>query len=43
VTIPKASTREHLAANLAAASLELSPEEVERIDAIDREEELFPE
>jgi 2,5-diketo-D-gluconate reductase B len=43
VIIPKASSREHLAANLAAASLDLSAEEIARIDAVDREEELFPE
>ncbi|MDS0281052.1 aldo/keto reductase [Haloarcula onubensis] len=43
VTIPKASSREHLAANLAAADLELTDDEVARIEAIEREEELFPE
>ena len=43
VTIPKASSRGHLAANLAAADLELTPEEIGRIEAIDRREELFPE
>jgi 2,5-diketo-D-gluconate reductase B len=43
VTIPKASSREHLRANLAARSLELTPAEVERIDDIDRERELYPE
>lgn len=43
VTIPKASSRAHLEANLAAADLDLSDEDVARIDAIDREEELFPE
>ncbi|WP_436929032.1 aldo/keto reductase [Halosimplex halobium] len=43
VTIPKASSAEHLRANLAARSLELSPAEVERIDDIDRERELYPE
>jgi len=43
VTIPKASSPEHLKANLAAADLELTPDDVARIEAIDREEELFPE
>ncbi|WP_255170893.1 aldo/keto reductase [Natrononativus amylolyticus] len=45
VPIPKASSRAHLEANLAAVDLadELEPAEIERIDAIDRTEELFPE
>ncbi|WP_135363537.1 aldo/keto reductase [Halosimplex halophilum] len=43
VTIPKASSEEHLRANLAARSLELSSAEIERIDDIDRERELYPE
>ncbi|MFC4357447.1 aldo/keto reductase [Halobium salinum] len=43
VTIPKASSRAHLEANLAAAELELDDEDVAAIEAIDREEELFPE
>ena len=43
VTIPKASTEEHLRANLAAADLELTESEVAAIDAVEREEELFPE
>lgn len=43
VTIPKASSREHLQANLAARELSLDSEDVERIDGIDREVELFPE
>ena len=43
VTIPKASSREHLRANLEAQHLNLSDEEVARIDAIDRERELYPE
>ncbi|MBV0901589.1 aldo/keto reductase [Haloarcula salina] len=43
VTIPKASSRAHLEANLAAAELELADAEIERIEGIDREEELFPE
>ncbi|WP_435194956.1 aldo/keto reductase [Natronomonas sp. EA1] len=41
--IPKASSEAHLRANLAAAELSLSPEEVARIDAIEEREELFPE
>jgi 2,5-diketo-D-gluconate reductase B len=41
--IPKASSREHLAANLAAREVELDDEDVARIDGIEREEELFPE
>ncbi|MFC6786376.1 aldo/keto reductase [Halobaculum halobium] len=43
VTIPKASSERHLRANLAAADLDLDAEDRERIDGIDREEELFPE
>jgi 2,5-diketo-D-gluconate reductase B len=43
VTIPKASSERHLRANLAAADLELSPAETAAIDAVEREEELFPE
>ena len=43
VTIPKASSRPHLRANLAAADLELTDAEIARIEAIEREEELFPE
>ncbi|MCU4719565.1 aldo/keto reductase [Halapricum hydrolyticum] len=43
VTIPKASSREHLEANLAARELQLDPEDIERIDGIEREVELFPE
>ncbi|WP_435062534.1 aldo/keto reductase [Halobaculum sp. EA56] len=43
VTIPKASSEAHLRANLAAADLELDPEDEARIDAVEREEELFPE
>ncbi|WP_306056449.1 aldo/keto reductase [Natronococcus wangiae] len=43
VTIPKASSREHLEANLEARDLELEPAEIDRIDGIDRTEELFPE
>ena len=43
VTIPKASSRAHLAANLDAAGLELSTADIKAIEAIDRKEELFPE
>ncbi|PSQ03759.1 aldehyde oxidoreductase, partial [Halobacteriales archaeon QS_6_71_20] len=43
VTVPKASSEAHLRGNLEAAALELDPEDHERIDGIDREEELFPE
>lgn len=41
VAIPKASSEEHLAANLAAAGLELTRAERERIEAIDEGEKLF--
>jgi 2,5-diketo-D-gluconate reductase B len=43
VTIPKASSRAHLEANLAATELELSADDRSRIASIDAEEELFPE
>jgi 2,5-diketo-D-gluconate reductase B len=43
VTVPKATSREHLEANLAAAALELTDADRERIESVDREEELFPE
>ncbi|ELZ49371.1 aldo/keto reductase [Halorubrum coriense DSM 10284] len=43
VTVPKASSAAHLRANLAAAALELTDAEVAAIDAVEREEELFPE
>jgi 2,5-diketo-D-gluconate reductase B len=43
VTIPKASSERHLRSNLEAADLRLTDAEVERIDAVEREEELFPE
>ena len=43
VTIPKASSERHLRANLAAADLELDPDEIATIDAVERETELFPE
>jgi 2,5-diketo-D-gluconate reductase B len=42
-TISKASSEEHLRANLAAVDLELTDAEVAAIDAVEREEELFPE
>jgi 2,5-diketo-D-gluconate reductase B len=41
--IPKASSPEHLRSNLAATELVLDERDVERIDAIDREVELYPE
>ena len=40
VPIPKATSETHLRDNYAALSLELDAEDVERIDAIDREERL---
>jgi 2,5-diketo-D-gluconate reductase B len=43
VVIPKASSRAHLVGNLQAGELALDEEDVARIDAIEREEELFPE
>ncbi|MFC4436737.1 MULTISPECIES: aldo/keto reductase [Natrialbaceae] len=43
VTIPKSSSREHLEANLEALDLELTDDDRERIDAVERTEELFPE
>jgi len=43
VTIPKASSREHLRGNFEAQRLDLDGEDVARIDAIDRERELYPE
>jgi 2,5-diketo-D-gluconate reductase B len=43
VTVPKASSRAHLAANLAAADLRLDEADVAAVEGIDREEELFPE
>lgn len=43
VTIPKASSRSHLKANLDAPDLKLTDDEIARIEAIEREEELFPE
>ncbi|WP_436935092.1 aldo/keto reductase [Halovenus marina] len=41
--IPKASSREHLEANLAAQSVDLDPEDVAAIDGVEREDELYPE
>lgn len=41
-TVPKATSPDHLRANLVARELSLSDAEVGRIDAIDRREELFP-
>ncbi|SDQ31022.1 aldo/keto reductase [Natronobacterium texcoconense] len=43
VPIPKASSREHLEANLKALEVELESEDRRRIDGIDETEELFPE
>jgi len=42
VVVPKASSRAHLEANLAAAALALDPGDVERIEGVEREEELYP-
>jgi len=42
VTIPKAASRDHQRANFEARHLELDAEELERIDAIDREHEIYP-
>ena len=41
VSIPKASSAEHLEANLAAADLRLDPEDYERIGGIESGEKLF--
>ena len=41
--VPKASSTAHLRSNLAAGDLALDEADVARIDAIDREEELYPE
>lgn len=43
VTVPKATSRTHFEANLAAADLELTVDDRKRIESVDREEELFPE
>ena len=40
IVIPKASSREHLASNLAATDLELTPEELRTIDAFDEHHRL---
>jgi 2,5-diketo-D-gluconate reductase B len=39
--IPKASSREHMADNLAARDLDLDDEDIERIDAIERRERVI--
>lgn len=41
--IPKASGREHLEANRAALYIELDPDDVDLIDSVEQEEELYPE
>ncbi|MFP9192826.1 aldo/keto reductase [Natrialbaceae archaeon A-CW1-1] len=41
--IPKASSRDHLEANLSATDIDLEAADVAAIDGIDRTEELFPE
>ncbi|SNZ06042.1 2,5-diketo-D-gluconate reductase B [Natronoarchaeum philippinense] len=41
--IPKASSREHLEANRAALDIDLDADDVEAIDGIERENELYPE
>ncbi|WP_255195329.1 aldo/keto reductase [Halorarius litoreus] len=43
VTVPKATSRRHLEANLAAADLELPDADRAAIESIERVEELFPE
>lgn len=43
VAVPKASSEAHLRANLAAADLELTADETAAIDAVEHEQELFPE
>ena len=43
VTIPKASSEAHLRANLEAAGVALDPADHDRLDGIEREDELFPE
>lgn len=43
VTVPKASSRAHLEANLAAADIALTDADRRRIESVDRAEELFPE
>lgn len=41
VAIPRSSDEDHLRTNLEAANIDLTDDEVARIDAIDREEELY--
>jgi len=41
VPIPRSASEGHLRDNLAAADIRLTPEAVERIDAVEREEKLF--
>jgi len=43
VTIPKAASEAHLRENRQAAGVELDPADHDRLDAIGREDELFPE
>jgi len=43
VAIPKASSEAHLGSNLEARERRLAEAEVDRIDGIEREEELFAE
>lgn len=43
VVIPRSESEAHLRANLAALDVELDADDVARIEAIEREEELFPE
>ena len=43
VAIPKASSQEHLEANLDVTGVKLSAKEIQRIDNLERQEELFPE
>jgi len=40
VPIPQSSDHDHIRENVAARDLDLDPEDVERIDAIDREERV---
>ncbi|MWG34147.1 aldo/keto reductase [Halomarina oriensis] len=43
VTVPKASSRAHLEANLAAATLELDDDDRASVESVETERELFPE
>jgi 2,5-diketo-D-gluconate reductase B len=43
VTIPKASSERHIYANLDAAELNLTTAQIDAIDSIEREKELYPE